>query len=96
MDVGAAIEATVRLRVASFRRSQRCQIGREVSQIEAMRSIWQVRACALVHLVVAVALGLGVDVVVHCRLLSPVDVDLCPGRSRFGENDSAQRENPLN
>lgn len=96
MDVGAAIEATVRLRVASFRRSQRCLIGREVSQIEAMRSIWQVRACALVHLVVAVALGLGVDVVVHCRLLSPVDVDLCPGRSRFGENDSAQNENPLN
>lgn len=48
------------------------------------------------HLVVAVTLGLGIDIVVHCRLLSPVDVDLYPGRSRFSESDSAQNENPLN
>jgi hypothetical protein len=65
MNLAAAMEATVRLRVASFRRSQRRLIGCEVSQIEAMRSIWQVRARALVHFVVTVVLGLGVNVVIH-------------------------------
>lgn len=96
VNLGAAIEAAVCLEVVLPRLLQCLLVGSEVPQVSTVRSVRQVQAGALVHLVVTVALGLGVYVVVHFRLLSPVDVDLCPGRSRFGENDSAQNENPLN